>query len=743
MSQRVHGVYRLLIGLLTTVWFIGLLPTSSVADAPAQPVTNAASHPYFSWDSWIGAIGLPDDCFKSVVDADGAFWTELRPGHDRYGVYPNAPPQSVVMIQADLSGGAKRLDQQMLDPRTPICVARKQQGRVAVRETLFFARPLDWSADVKGAALKDRNTTPRPRQYLLMVEYTNQGDQQTEVSPVLRLIGATLSVDLADTGAFRLAANTRCRLSRKIESFGNTSDGQFRADLGKIALAPGEKARWLLAIDRNGYKSDRAVEWDEAEQLLKQASAYWKNSTGLPYGVIDVPDRDVQALLDASIRELYQMRYVINGLPAFFFGPWCYNDYWVLDGSFVTEAMEMLGRGDDSDGYVEYLMLHQRKDGRFQCIPNFWKETGIAVYTMYRHARMRQDRQWLQSRWPQFSKAVEAIKGFRAMSNDPKSLNYRLSPIGFGDGGIGHEAEYTNNYWLLAGMNAAVDAAKWLGKNDDAAAWEKEYRDYQNVFQKAIARDAKVDSHGNRYIPVVMGPKPPEHPTRGQWAFCQAVYPGCIFAKDDPLMLGTLKMLASREIQGGIVEDSGWIGVWPQCGSFYGHDWLWLGDGQKAAKLLYAFARHASPVWNWREEMPKQTKPGEQFPYSKQVGGDMPHVSAAAEFIRLTAHLLAFDRGQELHLLEGLPTAWLKPGMTTRVNGLGTPFGPLHMELSVAQDGKTATLHVGPLSDPQCQRIVVHVGGWAATDPTAVRVLEPGKKHELSLQLVDAAPNGS
>ena len=640
------------------------------------------------------------------------------------------------MVQADSLGGTKRMDQKMLSPHVPISTCEKQQDKIAIRETLFPRPAVGWSATRKGEALKGRNTVPQPRQYLLMVEYANQGDKPAEIAPVLNLIGAAPAVKLSESTAFSLAANTQCRSTLPIESFQGEGNNRYRATLNKMTLAPGEKAQWVLTVNRNDYADDKAVGWSEAEKLLAQAVAYWEKSTGLPYAVIEVPDPEIQALLDTSIRELYQMRYVINDLPAFFFGPWCYNDYWILDGSFVTEAMAMLGRLDDASGYTDYLLLNQKEDGRIQCIDTHWKETGIAIYTLYRHARMIQDKDWLRKRWPQICRAVKAIEQLRRKSDDPKALNYRLSPVGFGDGGIGQESEYTNNHWLLAGMNAAVEAANWLGKTEDAEAWEKEYRDYQEVFQKAIARDAKTDAHGNRYIPVIMGLKVPEHPTRGQWAFCQGVYPGRIFAKDDPLMLGTMNMLAAHELQDGIVEDSGWIAVWPQCGSFYGHDWLWLGDGQKAAKLLYAFANHSSPVCNWREEMPKQTKPGERFPYSKQLGGDMPHVSAAAEFIRLAGHLLAFDRGQKLHLLEGLPKQWLNPGMTTRLNGLVTPFGPLNMELKVAPDGKTAALNISPLKDSECKKIVVHVGGWASADPGAVQELAPAKSHELTLTLV-------
>ena len=39
----------------------------------------------------------------------------------------------------------------------------------------------------------------------------------------------------------------------------------------------------------------------------------------------------------------------------------------------------------------------------------------------------------------------------------------------------------------------------------------------------------------------------------------------------------------------------------------------------------------------------------------------MPHNWASAEFIRLVIHLLALDRGDELHLLEGFPARGRDP----------------------------------------------------------------------------------
>jgi len=88
----------------------------------------------------------------------------------------------------------------------------------------------------------------------------------------------------------------------------------------------------------------------------------------------------------------------------------------------------------------------------------------------------------------------------------------------------------------------------------------------------------------------------------------------------------------------------------------------------------------------------------------------MPHNWASAEFIRLTIHLLALDRGDEMHLLEGFPLQWAGPGMTTRLNGVATPFGPLDMTVQADKKGKSVTVKVKPLA-ANCKAIVVHLPG--------------------------------
>jgi len=228
----------------------------------------------------------------------------------------------------------------------------------------------------------------------------------------------------------------------------------------------------------------------------------------------------------------------------------------------------------------------------------------------------------LESIWPKLTGVAGHIKTLRqrTLENDTP-LDDGLVPAGFPDGGIGGvHLEYTNPYWNLLGLRAFIQAAHWLSKTDEAATWQKEYDAFMAAFRKAAARDMAKDPHGNSYVPIIMGePGKKELPQRAQWAFCHAVYPGQIFAKEDPLVAGTMAMLEATERE-GMVYGTGWdaTGIWNYFASFYGHAWLWQGNGRKAAEVLYAYANHAAPTLVWREE---QSLKGEKF---KKVG-DMPH----------------------------------------------------------------------------------------------------------------------
>ena len=545
-----------------------------------------------------------------------------------------------------------------------------------------------------------------PRTDLVLASLRDTASLRPEARPVIR-VQSQLGLRYDEpTATLYVGGQPMLRCSDKIES-AKVAGREATLTLKTTTLRSGETRDFALAITRAADPQNWTVK--QAEQALGKAREYWQKAD-LPYGVIKVPDAELQALFDSCIRNIYQAREIKDGLPAFQVGPTCYRGLWIVDGAFLLEAVTLLDRAKETRAGVQYMLSHQRPDGSFELLDQYWKETGIVLWVIDRHQQLTGDQGWLEETWPRVEKAVSFIAELRKRaSKDPKALHAGLVPPGFPDGGLGGPiSEYTNVYWLLTGLKSAVAMAERMGKAEEAKRWAAEYEDMRAVFNKAAARDMFTDSFGNRMLPIPMDRPLQKAPHKALWAFLHGVYPGELFASNDPIMLGTMASLTDNECQ-GLVKGTGWLdtGIWGYGGSFYGHAFAWLGQGKKTAETLYAFGNHASPLLAWREE---QNPVGAR----EEICGDMPHNWASAEFIRLTTHLLCMERGNELHLLEGVPTTWLAPGAKTSLKNVLTRFGPLTMTLEVGQDGRTATLEVTLPTRTPPARVVVHTRDWAS-----------------------------
>ncbi|MBN1127180.1 MAG: hypothetical protein JXA82_19410 [Sedimentisphaerales bacterium] len=463
-------------------------------------------------------------------------------------------------------------------------------------------------------------------------------------------------------------------------------------------LTPGQEYNVLISLPQ-GTNAPVKAEVSQAQSLFDTAVTYWKK-VKIPYDRMVVPDPSVQALLDSCIRNIYQARELRNGQPAFQVGPTCYRGTWAADGPFILEAVTYLGRADETRAGLELQVQKDEGPGGVA----FSKKCGLRLWMIWRHAQLTGDWNWLKTIWPQVEANVNLIMEYRHLTrDDPKQANYGLMPIGFGDGGLGGQhREYTNVYWTLAGLKAAIQMAEKLGVSS-SATWKSEYEDYWETFDKARNRDKLIDTYGNVYVPVTMTGEQKQLPQGGAWAFLQSIYPGRIFTPDDSLMLGTMAMLDAVECE-GLIYGTGWLpdGIWNYAGSFYAHAHLWLGHSEKAAATLYAFANHACPLLCWREEQnPKGKAP-------KYVG-DMPHNWAGAEFIRLVRHLLILERGDELHLLGVMPDSWAIPGSQIKMKQIPTSFGIVSLEVQFLKDGHSAIIRLVPPHREKPKKIVIHL----------------------------------
>jgi hypothetical protein len=569
------------------------------------------------------------------------------------------------------------------------------------------------------------------RNDLVMVQVTNTSAQPKALEPKI-IVDTTMGCRLEGQ---RVKVNNHETVSSSLRITGLVQGKEVQ--LERVTVPAGRTTSFFVLYSGGGEIVVHPSTVTEALASREHAVKYWEKAP-LPYGKIQIPEPGIQELIDSGIRNIWQARDIKNGVPVFQVGPTIYRQLWIVDGAFLLETATLLGAGDQARHAVAYTLHQQKPSGAFEVLsPQYYKENGIVIWTCVRHAMLTQDKAWLESVWPQLEKSARYIQELRRRAPDG------LNPPGEIDGGLSgwqtgfKRLEFSNAYWNLAGIRALIQAAHWLGMTAEAAAWQKEYDDFYKTFREAASANLCKDDKGNSYVPIFLNNGGGELAQRGQWGFCHGVYPGQIFPKDDSLVADNLAMLAATERE-GMVYGTGWneTGIWTYFGSFYAHAWLWQGDGMKASRLLYAFANHAAPVLDWREE---QALKGE--PYKKV--GDMPHNWASAEFIRLAVHLLEIDRGDELHLFEGLPREWTEPGMVTRLNGIATPFGTLAMELKIAADGKTAGLRVEPLSDPSCKRLFAHLGGWASEQKDARIELDPKRRNYRTIDLVRASTAAS
>lgn len=549
-----------------------------------------------------------------------------------------------------------------------------------------------------------------PRHDLLVLHLKNTGTEPAKATPALTVESESAINTQQDSTRVLIGNGTTLDCSQNFTR-AETWNQKLTLHFAETNLPAGKEHVLVFVVARGQNAAELKADMRTAESLRKKAERFWEKSD-LPYRHLQVPDAGVQALVDSSIRNIFQAREIKKGLPAFQVGPTCYRGLWVVDGSFLLEAMTYLGRAEDTRNGVKYLMSFQREDGAFLLMDGHWKETGIALWAITRHARLTGDKNWLREAWSKVEKGYGFIGKMRTMPL-ADAPNAGLIPDGFSDGGLADRVpEYTNIYWTMAGMRAAIEAARWLGLDGEADDWQRQYDDFEKTFRRAAARDMQTDKSGNQYLPIRMKKGEGIPQQKAQWAFMHAIFPGKVFTADDPLVRGNMAMLRAVESQ-GLIFDTGWLkdGIWTYFGSFYGHSWLWLGEGEKAARTLYAFGNHASPLLVWREEQ----KPVGQ---GDQVVGDMPHNWASAEFIRLVRHSLVLERGQELHLFEAFPAKWAAPGAITRVNEVLTEFGPISFEFKVAKDGKTGTLHLNPPKRTSPQKIIWHLDNWSGQQGT-------------------------
>ena len=390
------------------------------------------------------------------------------------------------------------------------------------------------------------------RRYQTLVSLKNTSSENKTFYPVIKYNGVEEFKNAND--AIQIGSETIVTSSDAIDKIDNDSTNAYTINLKPIELKAGETKDMAVTVSRffaRGTKYISSAATVAQEQT--KAIAWWKKNCPSATA-ISVPDSGVQSIVESSLRNIFQARDIRKGNKSFHVGPTIYRGLWLADGSYLLEVATMLGYVNDVRSCIEYLTHYQLPGGGFEMIETFHKENGLVMFMITRHAMLTQDKKWLEANWSVIQGCIRRINYLRALAmQDSTKSYYGLLPDGNVDGGIQHGNDYSNTEYCLGGMKWAINAAKWLGKNDEATEWQRYYDTlYHNFMAKAV-KDVRNDEFGNPYLPVMINNEQNQLPQRGQWAFCQSVYPGQVFDTDTTahrIAKETVDMLASHKVEG-------------------------------------------------------------------------------------------------------------------------------------------------------------------------------------------------
>ena len=664
-------------------------PSAPKSTPGATPVHAASAIDFrYSPAEYQTAFCFPDDKHKSLVSQDGT----LLYGFDGpAGIY-YFPLKMSFLLHGMTS--PKAVSQRLESPAIPIVrTTLEYRGATVVLTTFATNEPGEGRVDN------------------VIFEVTSQASGPVDFEPVIDFDGCDLFDFEEKDGVLSILYQKSRQLlmaGRVITSRPPSADpgdifyrGTYRGQQLTLHRGQTSKANPYRAFFRfpQAGQEMRIVAGGlaEPERLLKSCREFWTSWQAFHAPVAWVVPGRQGEFVQACARNILQAREVRDGKLTFQVGPTVYRGLWVVDGNFILEAARYMGLDKEAIEGLRTTWAGQLSTGQVSGGggKEHWKDTAIAMFTLVRQCELSQDWSLLRELEPQVVHAIDFLRSLQALGVSQGSAlgRYGLLARGFADGGIGGvRDEFTNTLWTLAGLKAIAEASK--NQHMDALKGAGQlYGELQSAFAKAAPQEMRRYETGFDYLPMVSKNDPewelPDEwdrprPQSAQWALSHAIFPGCVFDPQDPVVRGHARLMQAVT-QEDIPADTGWShhhSVWGYNAAFVAEVYLWLGMRQAAQDTFIGFLNHASPQYCWREEQPLQDA------LVLTYVGDMPHNWASAECIRYLRHMLALEDGTHLRLLAGITAAELAPGKPYSLTGTPTRFGRLNLQLEPLDGGR-------------------------------------------------------
>jgi hypothetical protein len=662
--------------------------TSSHGEPPAIDFRYA---PYY----WQTVFGFPADQYKSLIGERG----ELRYGYTkRCGIYCFSETVDFSMLgwEPDVV-----TSQELESPLVPVVRTRIDRERAFLEITTFASNRPDEDR-VDNVIIEIRPKTEASVHVVPLITV------KTKRKPLIIEVGKASVVTLdKETEPIFMAADAVLQRGEGV--------GPGQQMLLPWRLATGDQpARYFLRFPQAGQPFEQLkAGLAEPDRLLAEVRDFWQRWRPCHGNVAVKLPGWMGNFWTACARNIMQACEVINGKVNFEVGPTVYRGLAVVDGNFIIESARFLGYDTEAQQGLEVYWDRQAPSGSVNALApeQHWKDTGIPIFMAVRQAELTQDWSYFRKIQPQILKAVAFLKSLREKAKAEGSVNgrYGLLAQGFGDGGLGTLAsEFTNTLWVLAGLKAGIEAADRLGLSgfEDMKQF---YTELRASMVAAAKQEMRRHSEGFEYLPMLVKEDPQwklseweqPRPQSGQWALSNTIYPGELFAKDDPIVKGHIALMQACT-QEDVPAETGWLaheGIWGYNAVFVSQVYLWAGLADWARLVFVGFLNHASRLYCWREEQPTRGS------LNSDYNGDMPHNWASAMCIIYLRDMFALEDGQTLRLLAGVGDYELKTGGPFQFDRTPTRFGRVSVNLEPLPQSTGWRLKFERATGPQPARI--------------------------------------
>jgi hypothetical protein len=474
----------------------------------------------------------------------------------------------------------------------------------------------------------------------------------------------------------------------------------------------GKRSAWIVRPYR-AYEADlpdlRKRDWACEVAAAKQE---WRRLIDRASRVA-IPDPGVTNALHASFADLFIMREpVANGYVGVLCGT---DDYRAPNSSepiIAGIAMDQFGLHAEAAETQRLFLELQGQDGDWADPTGwnrlYWWAPGFKAWAVREHYHLTGDRAFLAKVYPRMLASSRFLERQRArtrvLENGQRPLTYGLMPRGVGDAGLMNDNDHygvylPHNIWAVYSDRVSSEAAEILGKHADLPELRRIYQAAYADLMQSIEHGA-IQEQDYRWIPGVPGKT-----CGSRFGVLNALFPCRLMPPDHPLITGSLRYIERNMSPGGIPVHTGWMkdGMWVAMAlDNVGEAHLERGNGDAAARYLYATLNHGTPLFTWCEE--RGQKPG-----THKTSGDRQHLWTPVAVVRILRDMLVMERDGGLDLALGTARTWLASGKPLGIANAPTHFGPVSYRLQYDRTASSVTGEVVFTGKPACPRCTVHI----------------------------------